>query len=167
MITKDWFEIGVSLLAALVFGRFAECSVHRLMHAGLFRLRTHVDHHRQNEGQVWFREFLDDLFPSLPVLPLGFMYSLCAGVGFAVGGVCYAAIAAYAHQIQHENPELVFWMRIPIHHTHHDHKMWRYNFRITLPFWDHVFRTYRKVEWKPNKRPFEYSLSHFFRIQWF
>lgn len=167
MNTNNWLEFAAALMAALTFGTLAEYLVHRLMHAGIFRLKTHADHHQKNEGQGWFREFLDYLFPSLPILPLGFLSSVIAGVGFAVGGILYAAIAAYAHQVQHDNPELVFWMRIPVHHVHHDYKMWQHNFGITISFWDHVFRTYKEVDWKPKKRPFDYPLSHFFRIQWF
>ena len=52
------------------------------------------------------------------------------GIGFAVGAFAYAAFAAYAHQLQHEHPELVFWMARPVHTVHHKHQQWRHNFGI-------------------------------------
>ena len=162
-----WVEFGFGFGGALLFGTLAEYIIHRLMHIGLVLRKVHAEHHQASLGQGWWGEFQDYFWPSVPILPVGFLYSIPAGIGFAIGGVFYAVWAAYAHQLQHENPELVFWMRIPIHHVHHHHKMWRHNFGISVSIWDHVFRTYKKVDWHPSKRPFQYPLSSFFGIQWF
>ena len=64
-------------------------------------------------------QFLDYFLPSLPFLWFGFFYSIAAGAGWFMGGFIYAIIAAYAHQVQHDNPDLVFWLKKPVHHLHH------------------------------------------------
>lgn len=165
--TLNWAELGIGFVLALLFGTLAEYVTHRLMHVGTFFHKVHAKHHQAANGQGWWGEFRDYLLPSLPILSLGFLYSDTTGIGFAIGGLVYAAWAAYAHQLQHENPELVFWMRVPIHYAHHHHHMWRHNFGISVSIWDHVFRTYKKVDWRPRKRPFQYPLHSFIRIQWF
>jgi sterol desaturase/sphingolipid hydroxylase (fatty acid hydroxylase superfamily) len=96
----------------------------------------------------------------------GFLWSVNAGLGFAVGGVAFAAWAAYNHQIQHENPELCFWLWRPVHYLHHRDKMWHTNFGISSGVWDRVFGTYKWAEWKPAKRARDYPISSFFRIKW-
>src|SRR6266542_4770622 len=154
-----------AFLLAFVVGTLVEYWVHRWMHWLPFI--KHAEHHRDGWGQGWFGEFLDYALPSLVIRWVGFLHSLEAGVGFLVGGVCYAAVAAYAHQIQHEKPDLCFWMRRPVHYLHHHHHMWKHNFGISLSFWDHVFRTYKKVEWKREKRIRDYGLKGFFKIKWF
>jgi sterol desaturase/sphingolipid hydroxylase (fatty acid hydroxylase superfamily) len=78
----------------------------------------------------------------------------------------YATLAAYAHQVQHDRPELVFWLPRPVHHLHHKHKMWHHNFGILVDFWDRIFGTYKVVEWKPEKRPFQHRFREFFSIHW-
>jgi len=156
-----------SFVFAMVFGTLAEYVVHRLMHSGKVLGKKHAKHHQAAHGQGWFGEFLDYFLPSLAILWAGFLFSIPAGIGFAIGGTIYAALAAYSHQIQHERPELTFWLPRPVHHLHHSHKMWNHNFGISVDFWDRVFGTYKRVEWNPEKRPFEYPLSSFVRIKWF
>lgn len=160
-------EIGCGFVAALLVGTLAEYIMHRLMHAGKVLHKVHAKHHQRGEGQGWLGEFRDYFLPSIPILPLGFLYSVPCGFGFLAGGTFYAMMAAYAHQVQHENPELVFWLRQPVHHLHHHHKMWHHNFGISVTIWDHVFRTYKKCEWSPSKRPYQYPITSFFRIKWF
>ena len=67
-----------------------------------------------------------------------------------VGAVGYAAFAAYAHQVQHERPELVFWMPVPVHTVHHVYQQWRKNFGIGVDWWDRAVGTYEKTDWVPN-----------------
>ena len=166
-IRWHWAEWPASILIALLVGTFVEYVVHRLMHRGTMFHKTHAKHHQTGEGQGWLGEFKDYFFPTIPVLWIGFPFSLAAGIGFAVGGIFYACLAAYAHQLQHENPELCFWMRRPVHYLHHEHKMWHHNFGISFSLWDHVFGTYKKVKWEPGKRARDYPLSTFFKIKWF
>ena len=160
-------EFGVACFLALIVGTFVEYLVHRMMHSGAMLRKKHAKHHQAGFGQGWFGEFADYFLPSIIILWLGLLYSVWAGIGFAVGGIIYAAMAAYAHQVQHENPELVFWMKRPVHHLHHHHKMWKHNFGILVDIWDRVFGTYKVVDWKPEKRPFQHSILSFFRIKWF
>lgn len=162
-----WVEASVAFVAALLVGTLAEYGVHRLMHYGKVLHKTHAKHHQRGEAQGWLGEFRDYFLPSLLVIWVGFPYSLAAGVGFAAGGTMYAAWAAYAHQVQHENPELVFWLKRPVHHLHHKHKMWHHNFGISFSLWDHVFRTYKAVDWRPEKRPLQHGWTSFFKIKWF
>ncbi len=160
-------EAVAALVSALGLGTLVEYSVHRLMHQGKMLGKKHAQHHQQGDGQGWWGEFLDYYLPSLLIVWIGFLYSPAAGIGFAVGATAYAAFAAYAHQLQHERPELVFWLPRPVHYLHHKHKMWKHNFGISVDIWDRVFGTYRPEVWQPKRRPFEYPLSAFVRIKWF
>src|SRR5262249_62284977 len=107
-----------AFLIAVVVGTFVEYWGHRLMHWFLLR-KKRAEHHRAGWGQGWLGEFFDYLVGTLPILALGFLYSVEAGVGFLAGGLVYAAWAAYSHQLQHERPELCFWLPRPVHYLHH------------------------------------------------
>jgi sterol desaturase/sphingolipid hydroxylase (fatty acid hydroxylase superfamily) len=163
----------VSFVVALFVGTLVEYVVHRLMHSRKMLALKHAEHHRDGWGQGFLGEFWDYLFGVTAVLAAGFalcyfgLDSLQAGVGFIAGGVVYAALAAYAHQLQHERPELVFWLRRPVHHLHHTHHMWHNNFGILVDFWDRVFGTYKAVEVpaEVNRRP--WSWRDYFRIRWY
>ncbi len=157
----------IAFLLALVVGSLGEYVVHRLMHARLVLGRKHLEHHREGTGQGWWGEFLDYFLPTIPFLWLGFLYSITAGIGWMLGVFTYTCIAAYAHQVQHENPDLVFWLKKPVHHLHHTGKMWHNNFGITLSLWDKVFGTYKDIDWEPGQDRSQYHLLHYFRIRWF
>ncbi|MCI0654785.1 MAG: sterol desaturase family protein [Methylococcaceae bacterium] len=161
------FEFLLAFLFAAFYATFVEYTMHRFMHAGFVASHQHAMHHQQNTGEGWLEEFRNYFVPTLSILWVGFLYSAEAGVGFAAGGALAAAWAAYAHQLQHERPELVFWLSRPIHHLHHKHKMLKHNFGISVEFWDHVFGTYRPGTWEPEKKPSQYPLHEFFRIQWY
>ena len=164
---------GVAFAAALVAGTLIEYWVHRLMHSGRVLGRKHAEHHRDGHGQGWAGEFRDYFVGVLPLLASVSATAWLAfgspgvAAGWAVGGTLYAALAAYAHQLQHEKPELVFWLPRPVHHLHHKHRMWRHNFGILVDWWDRVFGTYKAVEWKPERRPFQHPLRAFLQIKWY
>jgi sterol desaturase/sphingolipid hydroxylase (fatty acid hydroxylase superfamily) len=162
----DWLEGGAAFLLAFLIGTLVEYSVHRLMHGKMVLGKKHAEHHRDGWGQGWLGEFGDYFLPCLPVMWLGFLYSIGAGIGWALGGFVYAALAAYAHQLQHENPDMVFWMPRPVHHLHHKHHMWRHNFGILVDWWDRVFGTYQYVEWQRGKPMLKHGLGALFRITW-
>jgi sterol desaturase/sphingolipid hydroxylase (fatty acid hydroxylase superfamily) len=161
-----------AFVIAFFIGTLVEYGVHRLMHKGMVLAKIHANHHRDGWGQGWLKEFWDYLSGTSPLIIVGsfvawhFLDWPGAAVGWAAGGVLYAVLAAYAHQVQHERPELVFWLRSPVHHLHHEQKMWNHNFGILVDFWDRVFGTYKPVEWKPEKRPFDYPLRSFLQIRW-
>jgi sterol desaturase/sphingolipid hydroxylase (fatty acid hydroxylase superfamily) len=148
---------------ALVVGTLVEYWVHRWMHSWLLK-KKHALHHRDGWGQGWLGEFWDYFVGTLPILAAGFLYSVEAGIGFAAGGLFYASWAAYSHQLQHERPELCFWLKRPVHYLHHHHHMWHYNFGISLDLWDRVFGTYKEVEWNPGRK--RHSLWSYFKIKW-
>lgn len=161
-------------LAAAVFtGTLVEYVVHRLMHGRKLLAKKHAEHHRHGWGQGVLGEFRDYLTGSLVVMAVGssasyfLLHSLAGAVGFATGGVLYAFLAAYAHQVQHERPELVFWLRRPVHHLHHHHHLWHYNFGILVDFWDRVFGTYKALDWAPARPTVSRSLRSYFQIKWF
>jgi sterol desaturase/sphingolipid hydroxylase (fatty acid hydroxylase superfamily) len=142
------------------------------MHFGKLLGKVHAEHHKNGWGQGVLGEFKDYFIGTIPILGVGFFLcaygfdSLPAAVGWLTGGLSYAILAAYAHQLQHERPELVFWLPRPVHHLHHKHHMWKHNFGILVDFWDRIFGTYKLVEWKPERRPFQYPLRNFFQIKW-
>lgn len=162
-----WIEIGVAFVVAIVFGSLVEYVVHRLMHARIFLYKIHAQHHQLGQGQGWLLEFKDYLLPGLAILWLGFLYSIPAGLAFAAGCTAYAAMAAYAHQVQHEKPELVFWMPRPVHHLHHSKKMWHHNFGILVDVWDRVFGTYKPVEVEESADRPKLTLASYFKIKWY
>lgn len=163
---QDWLEGAAAFVAAFVFGTFVEYVVHRLMHGRWVLGKKHAEHHRDAWGQGFIGEFGDYFFPSLLVIWVGFLISLPIGIGWVAGGTFYAFLAAYAHQLQHENPDLVFWMPRPVHYLHHKHHMWRTNFGIAVDWWDRVFGTYEKVEWQREKSIRAHGFKAFFRITW-
>ena len=158
---------GIAFAAALFIASFLKYAVHRMMHVGKILHKKHALHHQAGEGQGWLGEFVDYFLPAPLVLWPAFFISLWAGIGFAVGAVLYAAMSAYAHQVQHEQPELVFWLPRPVHHLHHEHRMWKHNFGILTDFWDRVFGTYKKVDWKPDGPPPRFPIRRYFTIKWF
>src|SRR5262245_52981485 len=118
----------VALAVGAVFASFVEYWIHRLMHVRWLLGQKHAEHHRDGWGQGWLGEFTDYMLGTLVLGWLGFLHSVPAGIGFFLGATAYAAWAAYAHQLQHEAPELVFWMKRPVHYLHHHHHLWRHNF---------------------------------------
>ena len=57
-------------------------------------------------------------------------------------------------------------MARPLHHQHHTHKLWFHNFAISVDVWDRVFGTYKDLDWRPARRPFDHPLTAFFQIKW-
>lgn len=169
----EWLAGLLGFVAAVAVGTFVEYLVHRFMHKGTLLGKKHAEHHRDGWGQGWLGEFWDYFAGSVPVMAAGFCvgYFLCdslgGGLGFVAGGLAYACMAAYAHQVQHDRPELVFWLKRPVHYIHHKHKMWHHNFGITVDIWDRVFGTYKAVDWNPEKRPFQHPLRSFLQIRWY
>jgi sterol desaturase/sphingolipid hydroxylase (fatty acid hydroxylase superfamily) len=164
--------LGVAgFLAAFLIGTFVEFAVHYLMHRRVVLGKVHTLHHAEGTGQGWFGEFLVYFLPALPFmigcLLIGWLLlgALWLGIGMVIGGTFYAAFAAYAHQVQHERPELTFWMRRPVHYIHHTQNMWHHNFGISFDFWDRLFGTYKLVDWQ--HKPGSIRLRDFFRIHWY
>jgi sterol desaturase/sphingolipid hydroxylase (fatty acid hydroxylase superfamily) len=173
MLREQLLFGAAAFLGVFLLGTFVEYSVHRLMHVGKLLGKKHAEHHRDGWGQGWFGEFWDYFTGTAPLLLAGalaaifLLESVSAAVGWVSGGLVYAFLAAYAHQVQHERPELVFWLKRPVHHLHHKHHMWKHNFGILVDFWDRLFGTYRVEEWQPEKRPFQHPLRSFLQIKWF
>ena len=138
----------LALLGALLTGTFVEYWGHRLMHSGRLLKKRHGGHHARGTGQGWLKEFRDYFLPTVLIIWVGFLVSPAAGWGFLVGTFAYAAGASFAHQLQHEHPELVFWMR-PVHSVHHYNNEWHHNFGILVDWWDRVFGTYKESELPP------------------
>lgn len=171
MVSSVILEATVAFFIALVISSLAEYVVHRLMHIGLVTARLHADHHKEGTGQGWFLEFRAYTVPSMPFSAvisavLWFYQSPVAAVAFAAGTIIYGALAAYAHQLQHDNPGLCFWLSEPVHFTHHKHKMWHHNFGILVDFWDRIFGTYKSVNYQPEKKYYKHPISAYFKIKW-
>jgi sterol desaturase/sphingolipid hydroxylase (fatty acid hydroxylase superfamily) len=156
----------LAFVCALVLGSLVEYLAHRLMHKRWVLGRRHADHHRDGTGQGVLGEFLDYLLGAPLVGWMGFLHSVRAGIAYLCGTVVFAAFAAYSHQINHERPELLFWMRRPLHYQHHVHKLWFHNFAISVDVWDRVFGTYKPIEWRRERRAFQHPLRAFLQIKW-
>jgi sterol desaturase/sphingolipid hydroxylase (fatty acid hydroxylase superfamily) len=153
------------MLLSILLATLVEYVAHRFMHFGWLIPARHRKHHGSGRAQGVLREWRDYLLGVSPIIGLAFLHSIEAGLGFAVGGALYTALAAYSHQVQHERPELVFWLPRPIHHLHHAHKLQRHNFGLVFDFWDRLFGTYLPLSWTPV-RPGRISLASYFEIRW-
>ncbi|NJL23348.1 MAG: sterol desaturase family protein [Leptolyngbyaceae cyanobacterium SM1_3_5] len=134
-------------IGAFVFASLVEYWLHRLMHVSPKVGARHRDHHRRNEAQGVLWEFRDYVVGSAIAMFAVFLFSREGGIGWLLGALAYAAFSAYAHQLQHENPRKCFWMKMPVHYVHHKYGMWNHNFGLAVDWWDHVFGTYKSVEW--------------------
>ena len=166
-VGQSVFEFFIAFALVLLVSSLVEYVVHRLMHARIVLGKKHLEHHKEGAGQGWWGEFLDYFLPSIPFAWLGFLYSVPAGAAWLLGVFVYACVAAYAHQAQHDNPDLVFWLGKPVHHLHHKGRMWHNNFGITLSLWDRVFGTYKDIDWQPEQARSAYRMEDYFRIRWF
>jgi sterol desaturase/sphingolipid hydroxylase (fatty acid hydroxylase superfamily) len=135
------------LIVAFVLASLVEYWVHRLMHKPYKLGQRHRDHHKRNEGQGVLWEFRDYVKGTAIVMGLMFLVSVEAGMGWLLGSLAYAAFSSYAHQLQHENPTKCFWMKMPVHYVHHKYNMWHHNFGLGVDWWDHIFGTYKAVDW--------------------
>lgn len=134
---------------AFTLASLVEYWMHRFMHRPTpSKLgERHLDHHRRNEGQGVLWEFLDYVKGSVIVMALPLLVSRSFGGGWLLGALAFAAFSAYAHQLQHENPSRCFWMKMPVHYVHHKYGMWHHNFGLAVDWWDHIFGTYKAVDW--------------------
>ena len=145
-MTQVWIGV-VCFAIAFVLASLVEYWVHRLMHRSPRLGQRHRDHHRRNEGQGVLWEFLDYAKGTIIIMLPMFLVSFAAGIGWTLGGLVYAVFSSYAHQLQHENPTKCFWMKMPVHYVHHKYNMWYHNFGLGVDWWDHVFGTYKAVDW--------------------
>jgi len=157
--------VALFFVAGFVIASLVEYWIHRLMHRpGRFGER-HQDHHRRNEGQGVIWEFRDYVKGGSVAMVAPFLFSIPAGVGWLLGSLTYAAFSAYAHQLQHENPVKCFWMTMPVHYVHHKYNMWHHNFGLGVDWWDHLFGTYKAVNWLTEA---EHQTQHlgFHQLRW-
>lgn len=166
MTPEPIFDFIIAFAGAVIYATFAEYVLHRMMHAGLVLAEQHAAHHEQGISHGWLEEFLNYFLPAQSILWVGFLYSPGAGAGFAAGGTLAIAWAAYAHQIQHENPELVFWLARPVHHLHHKFDLQHTNFGISVDWWDRIFGTYYAGDWEPGENRRSFTARHYLNIQW-
>jgi sterol desaturase/sphingolipid hydroxylase (fatty acid hydroxylase superfamily) len=170
-MAEKMLVLAAGFVAALIAASFVEWAVHLLMHRRIILGKVHYHHHAQETSDGWVWEFVYYAAGAVPVavvfLAVGIYFQLeWLSSGLAAGSVLYAIFAAYAHQVQHEHPELVFWMHPPVHAVHHKHRMYRANFGIGVDVWDKLFGTYVKIDWQPNPDRVRRSLLDFFRIRW-
>lgn len=148
-----FLEVAAGGGAAFLFGTFMEYFVHRLMHWGLLFPKGHIHHHMTGDARTMVKDILDYAIVALAVGWMGFVVSVPAGLGWIGGCLVYVVTAAYAHQLQHANAHLLFWMPRPVHAIHHALDQRDCNFGVVVDWWDRLFGTYRPVEWpKPEKQ---------------
>ncbi len=158
--------------AGFVVGSWIEYWVHRYMHhrpkSSLGQV--HKGHHLAGTGKGVFWEFLGYLkgaYPPflLPALLLGSPWEV--RLGWSVGGFVYMMFAAYAHQLMHENPCRVWWMKMPVHYVHHKYGMWHHNYGLAVDWWDHLFGTYQGVpDWCTEKELEIARRCNMWQIKW-
>ncbi len=159
-------EFAIAAFCALLLGSLFEYVVHRLMHWGILHPHGHRWHHDSNETRNYLRDLFDYGIPAGLLCWPGFLVSIGSGFGWMLGAVLYAALAAYSHQLQHANADLVFWMPRPVHRLHHAHDMTGHNYGILVDWWDRVFGTYRPIEWPRTPPAGGYQLKDYLAIAW-
>jgi sterol desaturase/sphingolipid hydroxylase (fatty acid hydroxylase superfamily) len=169
-MSNELLFLGGAIVGAIL-GSLTEYWVHILMHRRILLSRTHFNHHREPEDDSWFKQFAYYGLGSVPLLAVVAYITWLfgwewAGIGLAFGSIGWSAWVAYAHNLQHTRPELVFWMPQPVHHLHHAFEMNQHNFGLSIDIWDRVFGTYKSVEWTPAPRP-RYWPLHLLLIRWF
>ena len=164
--SNPYFGCAIALVTGFLFGSYVEYAVHRLMHLGKFDAQTPRPPPQEFLGPGLVGELTDYSLPGLLVAWAGFLVSVPAGLGFAVGILGYAAFAAYAHQSQHQKPDLAFWLGAPIHYIHHRDNMWHHNFGIGVSLWDRLLGTYKPAEWQPQRPLRQYPIREFVTIRW-
>lgn len=157
-------EFGLSAIVAFLFGTLAEYFIHRAMHWGVLYPEGHRYHHRTGDARTFLRDFIDYGGAALLLGWFGFFVSLPVGFGWLFGGLVYAALASYSHQLQHADADLVFWMKRPVHRVHHDLDQTEKNFGVLVDWWDRLFGTYQAVEWPRGRAPLR--LGRFLAIPW-
>ena len=115
--------------------------------------KTHRRHHARRTAQGVLLEYAEYVWKLWWLMWPPFMISVPCGFGWLVGTNVYAVFSAFAHQLQHENPTKCFWLSMPIHFVHHAHNQWHHNFGVTVDIWDHVFGTYKQLEWQDRMQP--------------
>ena len=155
----------IFFVAAFVFASFVEYWMHRLMHASPKIGARHRDHHKRNEAQGVVKEFRDYVVGSSLAMGVMFFVSVIAGLGWLTGALVFAAFSAYAHQLQHENPTKCFWMKMPVHYVHHKYGMWDHNFGLAVDWWDHLFGTYKAVDWL-SEEELKWAERGYFELRW-
>ena len=131
-------------IAAVTSGTFFEYFVHRAMHWGLLYPEGHRWHHESNDPRTFMRDVCDYGVGAAALSWIGFLVSSTSGFGWMLGALAYTLLASYAHQIQHANPGLVFWMMRPVHRLHHAGA--KGNYGILIDWWDRLFGTYRPID---------------------
>ena len=150
-----------------IVSSFLEYWIHRLMHIYPWfggKVTPHYGHHASNTGAGVIPEFRNYCIVVL-ILCLTFFISWSVGIGVFCGSIAYAAFSAYAHQLQHDNPTKCFWMKMPVHYIHHKHNQWEHNFGLGVDWWDHVFRTYKPVEWPTEEELNQPERGHL-QVKW-
>jgi sterol desaturase/sphingolipid hydroxylase (fatty acid hydroxylase superfamily) len=159
-------ELVAWFLLAFMFASLVEYWMHRLMHQYPKLCQFHAEHHRHNEAQGVLGEFIDDLKGGLILMVPLFLYSWGVGITGFCGTFCDGIFAAFAHQLQHENPTGCFWMKMPVHYVRHRYHQWHHHFGLGLDLWDRVFRTYQPVEWFAEAGANRGQDRPWFRVRW-
>lgn len=159
----------VGFLTGLLTANFGEYWVHRMLHR--MKNPIHINHHKENISHGWLHEYWQYLYPASPIIlmiatVLWFTLGKFVSIGWALGVVIHIAYSAYLHELCHTNPSLLFWMKQPIHHSHHKYGNEKVsnNFSFGNTFWDKLFGTYKHDDsWEPKA----FTFKEFFRIKWF
>lgn len=149
-------EFFIALLVGGLVGSLGEYWVHRGMHRGMLYGAAHFAHHSLNHPQGWLREYWAYVQASgLWLFAVAIGAYVFAGIaptmGWLVGTFGFLALSAYTHMLYHVDPNLVFWVKRPIHYFHHGEAQSSHNFGVTTDVWDRLFKTYKDdPSWQPQ-----------------
>ncbi len=159
----------LGIFIGVATANFGEYWVHRLLHQ--LKIEVHNNHHKENKSHGWISEYRTYLFPALPLIIvltviLWILFGKLISVGWTIGVIIHIAFSAYLHELCHTKPSLIFWMKQPIHYSHHKYSNSNTscNYSFSNTFWDKIFGTYRHDN-KYQPQPFKFK--ELFLIKWF
>ncbi|NJK48017.1 sterol desaturase family protein [Candidatus Gracilibacteria bacterium] len=141
----------ISLILTFIFSSFLEYWLHRLMHIWPWfgnQFTSHYKHHQSQTANL-LGDFKDYGMVAVIFCPI-FLISPAAAIGSILGGLSFAAFASYSHHLQHQTPTRYIMMKVPVHYLHHNYSC-RYNFGLSVDWWDRAFGTYRPMEWSLSR----------------
>lgn len=157
--------IAISFVVGCVSTSFLEYWIHRFQHQGMVKGSAHAGHHEFNQARGILRECWSYLsggfviYAPITIVTYVFLTPQIA-IGWLSGTFCSMAFSAWSHEVQHTDPNLVFWS-LPMHYIHHNRTPNK-NFGFNFPLWDKLFGTYQEVEWKYTPAPGR----NLFKVRW-
>lgn len=132
----------VLFFGSIFLGVLLEYILHRWIIHSRFKLFSHIHniHHKRNQADSVFTNYLTYIWITLPVIWVGFYYDWIGGICFVIGTMIYVYLLSLIHHKAHMAVTEFDKIMYHYHWIHHQNN--KKNFGVTTSFWDKVFGTY-------------------------